>query len=80
MDPIDLRLKNAASKGTKTSYGPTFGAIGFVETLEAAKKSDALQEQPLPGQGARRGRRLLVQRRRRVQRGARTSARTAPSP
>jgi CO/xanthine dehydrogenase Mo-binding subunit len=38
MDPIDLRLKNAASEGYKTVYGYTFGPIGFVETLEAAKK------------------------------------------
>ncbi|MGH7187025.1 MAG: xanthine dehydrogenase family protein molybdopterin-binding subunit, partial [Pseudomonadota bacterium] len=25
MDPIDLRLKNAAKEGTKSSYGPTYG-------------------------------------------------------
>ncbi len=37
MDPIELRLKNAAKEGTKTAYGPTFGPIGIVETLEAAK-------------------------------------------
>lgn len=40
MDPIELRLKNAAKEGTKTHYGPTFNRIGFVETLEAAKNSD----------------------------------------
>jgi CO/xanthine dehydrogenase Mo-binding subunit len=34
MDPIDLRLKNAAQKGTKTAYGVTFNTIGMVETLE----------------------------------------------
>jgi CO/xanthine dehydrogenase Mo-binding subunit len=38
MDPIDFRLKNAAKEGTKSSYGPTFGPVGLVETLEAAKK------------------------------------------
>jgi CO/xanthine dehydrogenase Mo-binding subunit len=38
MDPIDLRLRNAAVQGTKSSYGPTFGPIGLVETLKAAKK------------------------------------------
>ena len=37
MDPIELRLKNAAREGTKAAYGPTFGPIGLVETLEAAR-------------------------------------------
>jgi CO/xanthine dehydrogenase Mo-binding subunit len=49
MDPIDLRLKNAAKKGTKTSYGPTFDTIGFVETLEAVKKSAHYKTPPKPG-------------------------------
>ena len=44
MDPIDLRLKNAAKKGTKTAYGVTFNTIGMVETLEAVKNSRALQD------------------------------------
>ncbi|MBI5617217.1 MAG: xanthine dehydrogenase family protein molybdopterin-binding subunit [Gammaproteobacteria bacterium] len=38
MDPIELRLKNAAKKGTRAIYGVKFPEIGFVETLEAAKK------------------------------------------
>ncbi len=38
LDPLDMRLKNAARKGTKSSYGPTFDDIGLVATLEAAKK------------------------------------------
>ena len=37
MDSIDLRLKNAAKEGTKSSYGPTFQRIGLIETLKAAK-------------------------------------------
>ena len=37
MDPIELRLKNAAKQGTKAAYGPKFGPIGLIETLEAAK-------------------------------------------
>jgi CO/xanthine dehydrogenase Mo-binding subunit len=37
LDPLDVRLKNAARKGTKSSYGPTFDEIGLVATLEAAK-------------------------------------------
>lgn len=38
MDPIDLRLKNAATEGTHAAYGPRFKKIGLVECLEAAKK------------------------------------------
>jgi len=38
MDPIDFRLANAAREGTEAPYGPRFGRIGFVETLEAAKR------------------------------------------
>jgi CO/xanthine dehydrogenase Mo-binding subunit len=37
LDPIDMRLKNAAKEGTKAAYGPKFGPVGMVETLEAAK-------------------------------------------
>ncbi|WP_284164131.1 xanthine dehydrogenase family protein molybdopterin-binding subunit [Frigidibacter sp. SD6-1] len=37
LDPIDVRLKNAAKEGSKSSYGPVYNRIGLVETLEAAK-------------------------------------------
>ncbi|MHA1569133.1 MAG: xanthine dehydrogenase family protein molybdopterin-binding subunit [Alphaproteobacteria bacterium] len=37
IDPIEFRLKNAATEGPKADYGPTLGPIGFIETLEAAK-------------------------------------------
>lgn len=37
LDPLDVRLKNAARKGTRSSYGPSFDDIGLVATLEAAK-------------------------------------------
>ncbi len=37
MDPIEFRLKNAASEGAKSSYGPKMRSIGLVETLEAAQ-------------------------------------------
>jgi len=40
MDPIDFRLKNAAKEGHTTIYGDTWGPIGFIETLEAAKTCD----------------------------------------
>ncbi len=37
MDPLELRVKNAAKEGTTTAHGKTFPRIGYVETLEAAK-------------------------------------------
>jgi CO/xanthine dehydrogenase Mo-binding subunit len=37
LDPIEFRLKNAAKQGTRAAYGPKFGPVGLVETLEAAK-------------------------------------------
>ena len=38
IDPIELRLKNAAREGTRAAYGPTFRRIGFEETLKAAQE------------------------------------------
>jgi CO/xanthine dehydrogenase Mo-binding subunit len=38
MDPLELRLKNAASEGTKSSYGPTYNRIGLMDTIEAARR------------------------------------------
>ncbi|MBL6687617.1 MAG: xanthine dehydrogenase family protein molybdopterin-binding subunit [Pseudomonadales bacterium] len=40
MDPIDLRLKNAAKEGTQTIYGPKLKVVGLEACLEAAKNSD----------------------------------------
>ena len=37
LDPMEMRLKNAAKQGTKTSYGPTLGVVGNIETMTAAK-------------------------------------------
>ncbi|MDX1710111.1 MAG: xanthine dehydrogenase family protein molybdopterin-binding subunit [Rhodovibrionaceae bacterium] len=51
MDPIDLRLKNAAKEGTKSSYGPTYKRIGLVETLEAAKAHPHYSAPLGPNQG-----------------------------
>ncbi len=51
MDPIDFRLKNAATEGYKTIYGDVFGPIGFVETLQAAKKCDHYNSPVPAGQG-----------------------------
>lgn len=38
MDPIDLRIKNAAREGSTIPDGSVFPVIGMVETLEAAKE------------------------------------------
>jgi CO/xanthine dehydrogenase Mo-binding subunit len=37
MDPIDLRLKNAAVEGDLAPYGPPYGPIGMKAILEAAR-------------------------------------------
>ena len=37
MDPIDLRLANAAKEGTRRAAGPVFGRIGCIEILEAMR-------------------------------------------
>jgi CO/xanthine dehydrogenase Mo-binding subunit len=51
MDPLDLRIKNAATEGYKTIYGETFGPIGFVETLVAARNCDHYKSPVPQGQG-----------------------------
>ena len=50
MDPVELRLKNAAKEGTRAAYGPTFGPVGLVETLEAARAHDHYRAPLGPGQ------------------------------
>jgi CO/xanthine dehydrogenase Mo-binding subunit len=51
LDPIDMRLKNAAREGSKTYYGVTFGPIGFIETLERAKAHPHYSAPLKPNQG-----------------------------
>jgi CO/xanthine dehydrogenase Mo-binding subunit len=51
MDPIDLRLKNAAKEGTRSAYGPTFGPIGLIETLNALKSHPNYKKKLGPNQG-----------------------------
>ncbi len=51
LDPLDVRLKNAARKGTLASYGPTFDDIGLVATLEAAKRHPHYSAPLKEGQG-----------------------------
>ena len=51
MDPIELRLKNAAKEGTQAAYGPRFGPVGLVETLEAVRDHPNYQVPLGPNQG-----------------------------
>jgi CO/xanthine dehydrogenase Mo-binding subunit len=51
MDPLELRLKNAAKQGTKAAHGPTFPRIGFEETLRAAMEHPHYTAPLGPNQG-----------------------------
>ncbi|WP_425045193.1 xanthine dehydrogenase family protein molybdopterin-binding subunit [Primorskyibacter sp. S87] len=51
LDPVEVRLKNAAHEGSKASYGPRYDRIGLVETLEAAKAHPHYSAPLKPGQG-----------------------------
>ena len=51
MDPIDLRLQNAAKAGTQTLYGPKLKEVGLVECLQAAKNSKQYQTALAEGEG-----------------------------
>ena len=54
IDPIEIRLKNAAKEGTRRVDGPVYPRVGFVECLEAAKNSDHWRS-PLTGKNRGRG-------------------------
>jgi CO/xanthine dehydrogenase Mo-binding subunit len=51
IDPIEFRLKNAATEGTQATYGPKFKRIGFCETLEAAAEHPHYRAELGPNQG-----------------------------
>jgi CO/xanthine dehydrogenase Mo-binding subunit len=53
MDPLELRLVNAAEEGTQAPYGPKFPPIGFKACIEAAKNHPNYKK-PVP-EGAGRG-------------------------
>jgi CO/xanthine dehydrogenase Mo-binding subunit len=57
MDPMDLRLKNAAVEGTRRPDGATFGVIGNVEVMNAVKDSPHYKSEL---QGENRGRGVAV--------------------
>ena len=51
MDPIELRLKNAADEGDSAPYGPTWGPIGLKTCLESAKAHPNYHVELQAGQG-----------------------------
>jgi CO/xanthine dehydrogenase Mo-binding subunit len=51
MNPLDLRIKNAAKEGTRASYGPVYGPIGIGPTLEAVKKHPHMRAKLKKNQG-----------------------------
>jgi CO/xanthine dehydrogenase Mo-binding subunit len=51
MDPLQLRLKNAARQGTTMIYGPKMSHAGYAETLEALVNHPAYQAPLGPNQG-----------------------------
>lgn len=51
LDPLEVRLKNAVREGTKSSYGPTYGPIGLVQSLQAAQAHPNLSVPLGPNQG-----------------------------
>ncbi len=51
LDPLEVRLLNAADEGTKSSYGPTFKAIGLKACLKAAQAHPHYSAPLGPNQG-----------------------------
>jgi CO/xanthine dehydrogenase Mo-binding subunit len=51
MDPLELRLKNAARAGTPTVYGPKMSHNGYAETVEALMNHPAYRTPLGPNQG-----------------------------
>jgi CO/xanthine dehydrogenase Mo-binding subunit len=51
LDPLEFRLKNAAKEGTRAAYGPEFGPIGLVQTLQAAREHPHYRAPLKPNQG-----------------------------
>jgi len=51
IDPVDLRLRNAAKEGTLASFGPRYRRIGCVETLEALRDHPHYSAPLGPNQG-----------------------------
>ena len=79
MDPIDFRLKNAATEGYKTIYGDDLRPDRLRRDAAGREEVRALQFAGAERPGPRRRRRLLVQPRRRDHRHAQHRASTARS-
>jgi xanthine dehydrogenase molybdenum-binding subunit len=68
IDPIDFRLRNAVREGDRRVDGPEFKRIGLIETLEAARSHPHYSAPMAQAPRARRGRGLLVQLGRQIER------------
>ena len=51
MDPLEMRLRNAAKQGTKAAFGPVFPVIGYEQTLKAALEHPHYKAPLAPNQG-----------------------------
>jgi CO/xanthine dehydrogenase Mo-binding subunit len=51
MDPLELRLKNAAKQGTKAAHGPVYPVIGYEQTVRAAMEHPHYRAPLKPNQG-----------------------------
>ncbi|MFV0296701.1 MAG: xanthine dehydrogenase family protein molybdopterin-binding subunit [Hyphomicrobiaceae bacterium] len=51
MDPLELRLKNAAKQGTKAAHGPVYPVIGYEQTIRAAMEHPHYSAPLGPNQG-----------------------------
>ncbi len=54
LDPLEFRRINAVVEGDRSAYGPQFGRIGMLETVEAALNHPHYKS-PLPGKNCGRG-------------------------
>ena len=54
LDPLEVRIKNAAKEGTRRIEGPVARKIGLIECLEAAKSHDHYKDKT-PGKTTGRG-------------------------
>ena len=60
LDPIELRLQNAAKEGTKRADGLTNARIGMIETAEAVKSSAHYKSDLGSSEGMLRGRGIAM--------------------
>ena len=51
IEPLDLRIKNAAREGTRACYGPVYGPIGIGATLKAVKNHPHMRAKLKKNQG-----------------------------